>query len=152
MIYTHIYNTQTRTVCSCHVFWRQRSFRWLSTVPNWKPATPETSRPPCLIGLERGRRDLFLLSSSVSGCMRTSLVRYITARCTRRGQSRDALLDRKSPFPRDLTERRELWFACWRFTSWYHLRSYQGGYRLVTKHTHDGFIVLSHWETRLLAP
>ena len=32
------------------------------------------------------------------------------------------------------------------------LRSYQDGYRLVTVHTHDDFIVLPHWETRPPAP
>ena len=29
-----------------------------------------------------------------------------------------------------------------------HLRSYQDGYQLLTVHTHDDLIVLSHWETR----
>ena len=38
-------------------------------------------------------------------------------------------------------------FVCWSFTSWQHLRSYQDGYR-----PYGDFIVLPHWETRLLAP
>ena len=39
-----------------------------------------------------------------------------------------------------------------KFMSWQHLRSYQDRYRLVTVHTDGDFIVLPHWESRLLAP
>ena len=42
--------------------------------------------------------------------------------------------------------------CCWSFTSLQHLRSYQEGYQLVTVCTHGEFIVLLHWEIRLLAP
>ena len=41
--------------------------------------------------------------------------------------------------------------GCWSFTSWQHLKLYQDRYRLVLVHTHGVFIVLAHWEIRLLA-
>ena len=43
-------------------------------------------------------------------------------------------------------------FVCCCFTSYQHLRSHQDGYLLMTMHTRDDFIVLPHWEARLLAP
>ena len=42
--------------------------------------------------------------------------------------------------------------SCWSFRSWQHLRSYSVRYRLVTLHTYGDYIVLPHWEIRLLAP
>ena len=42
--------------------------------------------------------------------------------------------------------------GCRSFTSLQHLRSYQGGYQLVTVHTHGDIVVLPHWEVRLLVP
>ena len=35
---------------------------------------------------------------------------------------------------------------------WQHLRSHQDKYRLVVVHTHGDFIVLSHWDTKLMVP
>ena len=54
---------------------------------------------------------------------------------------------------------RSSWFCCswiWlgnhlNFMSWQHGMSYEDGFRLMTLHTHGGFIVLSHWEIRLAA-
>ena len=42
-------------------------------------------------------------------------------------------------------------FVCC-FKSYQHLRSYQDGYRLVIGGIRGDFIVLPHWDTRLLAP
>ena len=43
---------------------------------------------------------------------------------------------------------------CWFFKvlSWQHIRAYHDGHRILIVHTHSNFIMLSHWETRLLAP
>ena len=41
--------------------------------------------------------------------------------------------------------------ACRSFTSWKHLRLYKDRYRLVSVHTSGEFIVLLHWDARLLA-
>ena len=37
-----------------------------------------------------------------------------------------------------LVRARSWLFACWSFASWYHIRSHQDGYPLVTEHTHGG--------------
>ena len=42
--------------------------------------------------------------------------------------------------------------CCWSFISWKHLRSCHDGYWVVTVHSNDDFIVLLHWEIRLLTP
>ena len=51
-----------------------------------------------------------------------------------------------------MSDTRSTFVSCWSLTSCQNLRSYQEGYQLVTVHTHDDFIALSHWETRPPAP
>ena len=41
---------------------------------------------------------------------------------------------------------------CWGLTSWQHLTSYEDCCRRWSVHTHGYFIILSHWDTRSLAP